>query len=127
MTDLYDRVLAELMKPGPYRLRSAECDTAVVVRQSTGETVCRPEREPVALRICERLNASHRIASILRMIAEDEGVRADVAKSIWRHGGMAMDTGKCDLDTSDLEACHPVGCYAQAALSALLSILPEEK
>jgi hypothetical protein len=126
VTDLHERLLAELMKPGPYRLRSAECETAVVVRRSTGETVCRPEWEPVALRICDRLNASHRLASILRMIADDEGMREPVAREYGRFltEKFPDSRGYDALSPHEIEIAHGA---AAAALSALLSILPEEK
>jgi hypothetical protein len=92
MTDLHSRLLAELMKPDRYG----------------ASTIAGPPLPPKNVTLAE-WNASHRLASILRMIAEDEGAAILVCESL---GWFCSD--------SNVEK-------ALAALSALLSILPEEK
>jgi hypothetical protein len=113
MTDLHSRLLAELMKPDRFV-------TSSILKVSE---------------MAEK-SASHRLASILRMIAEDEGALKAIAFAICRSGKFECGEGRCAVLCMDYLGDKPKECghalrihgkLASAALSSLLSILPEEK
>ncbi len=102
MTDIHSRLLAELKQDGPYYASGFSVFHENKVVKSFALFAD-------AKNAAVGLNASHRLASILRMIAEDEGMRKLVARDICAASGLDVE--------------HE----ARAALLTLLSILPEEK
>jgi len=110
MTDLHSRLLAELMKPDRF-VTSSLLKVSEMAEKS----------------------ASHRLASILRMIAEDEGLRERIAQIIYNASGARESYNhvklRREVEGKEFPAPHmwPAFTASAAALSVLLSILPEEK
>ncbi len=137
---LTDRLLAILKDTrGPYRLRIGECNSHVLLFEQ-------PYQPPKTVRIFEcrnahqsaldaatDLNARHSLASILRMIAEDERLVEKIAREMFELDPAFQDTEGKQLITWDHVPCNEVDPRkywlkkSRAALSTILSILPEEK
>ncbi len=117
MTDLHSRLLAELMKPDRYLMRGHDvCGFRVIDNASPRvvDNFVGEDKYDEASSFCSRLNASHRLVSILRMIAEDLPEEA-------------IGKAYSGFYANGVKTCSTRKAIKAAIAIALLSILPEEK